>query len=242
MKSSTNGNRPAARAALTFGVAALAAGWALIGPRAQAAAATKAAASSPAAPSQKSVDTSNPYRLIQSAASAMLRQLDAHRAEYQHDPKKVDALVDRILLPHFDVQYAARLVLGRHWNTATPQQRSQFTTAFYHSLLSTYGSELVNFRGNQMKVLPWRGDADARYATVRTRVRSSSGSLISVDYRLRRTDHQWKAWDVVIEGISYVASFRNDFNEQIEQQGIGAVIQRLEHGKVPASIRATHGG
>ena len=70
------------------------------------------------------VDTSGPGQLIDSAAQSMLKELDAHRAEYRKDPAKVEQLVDEVLLPHFDSQYAARLVLGTHWRTATPAQTS----------------------------------------------------------------------------------------------------------------------
>ena len=174
------------------------------------------------------VDDSGPSVLIDSAASAMLKELDAHRADYKRDPARVDALVDRILLPYFDTDYAARLVLARHWTTANAEQRRRFVAAFYHSLLSNYGTALIDFTGDRLKVLPFAGDAAATTATVHTQVRKSDGSSVKVDYSLHRTAAGWRAWDVVIEGISYVKSFRDDFNTQIEQQGVDALITRLE--------------
>ena len=92
---------------------------------------------------------SDPGQLIDTAAQAMLRELDAHRAEYRKDPTKVNALVDRILLPHFDTSYSARLVLGRHWNTATAEQRQRFVDSFYHSLLNNYGAALLDFTADR---------------------------------------------------------------------------------------------
>jgi phospholipid transport system substrate-binding protein len=158
----------------------------------------------------------------------MLKELDAHRADYRQSPARVDALVDRILLPYFDTDYAARLVLGRHWTTANAEQRRRFVAAFYHSLLSNYGSALVDFTGDRLKVLPFTGDASATSATIRTQVRKSDGTSVGVNYSLHRIAAGWRAWDVVIEGISYVKSFRDDFNAQIEQQGVDALITRLE--------------
>ena len=188
------------------------------------------------------VDASNPSSLIQSTASAMLKDLDAHRAEYKKDPAKVHELVDRILLPHFDTEYSARLVLGRHWNDATPDQRQRFINAFYKSLLNNYGDALVDFTSDRLKVFPYTGDPNAQYATVRTMVRKDDGTQVSVNYGLHKTDQGWKAWDVVIEGISYVKSFRDDFGSEIDQKGLDEVIKRLEAGDKPAAIKGTASG
>lgn len=173
------------------------------------------------------VDT-DPGRLIDTVAQAILRELDAHRAEYRQDPAKMNALVDRVLLPHFDTDYSGRLVLGRHWNNSSPEQRQRFVAAFYHSLLNNYGTALLDFTGERLKVLPYKGDAAATNATVRTQVRKNDGTLVAVNYSLHRTAKGWMAWDVIIEGISYVKSFRDDFSAEIEARGVDALIGRLE--------------
>lgn len=176
----------------------------------------------------RKVDASGPSQLIESAANIMLQEIAARRAEFRRDPSKLYALVDEVLLPYFDVDHAARLVLGRHWSSATPEQRRRFIDAFYKSLLNNYGDALIEFTGDRIKVLPYKGDAAAKTATVRTTVRRSSGEVVPVNYSLRLTDQGWKAWDVVIEGVSYVRSFREDFGAEIDQKGLDAVIQRLE--------------
>jgi phospholipid transport system substrate-binding protein len=144
-------------------------------------------------------------------------------------------------LPHFDTEYSARLVLARHWNTASADQRTRFVNAFYKSLLSNYGDALVDFTSDRLKVFPYTGDANAQYATVRTEVRRDDGSQVAVNYSLRRTDQGWKAWDVIIEGISYVKSFRDDFGSEIDDKGLDEVIARLEAGDKPAAIKGTSG-
>jgi phospholipid transport system substrate-binding protein len=174
------------------------------------------------------VDNSDPGRLIATAAAAMLRDLDARRAEYRKEPAKVEQLVDRVLLPYFDTDYAARLVLGRHWNSASAEQRKRFVDGFYQSLLRSYGGALADFTGDRLKVFPYKGEPAAANATVRTQVRKSDGTMVAVNYSLRRTPQGWKAWDVVIEGISYVKSFRDDFGAEVEQRGLDALIKRLE--------------
>ena len=181
----------------------------------------------PAAPAA-APSSLGPQELVENSAKRMLVELDANRPMYAKDPAKLDALVGNVLLPNFDTEYAARLVLGQTWRTATPEQRKRFVDAFYHSLLHNYGAALVNFTADRFVILPYKGDPGDVTATVRTEVKRSSGEKVPVNFSLRKTDGVWKAWDVVIEGISYVKSFRTDFGSEIQQKGLDEVIDRLE--------------
>lgn len=188
-------------------------------------------APAPAAPSA----ALGPEQLVEASAKRMLTELDANRPMYAKDPAKLDALVGNVLLPYFDTEYAARLVLGQTWRTATADQRKRFVDAFYHSLLRNYGAALVDFTADRFVVLPYKGDPGDTMATVRTEVKRASGEKVAVNFSLRKTDSGWKAWDVVIEGISYVKSFRTDFAAEIQQKGLDEVINRLEKdGRVRA--------
>jgi phospholipid transport system substrate-binding protein len=181
-----------------------------------------------------------PQELIESAATRLLQALDADREAARKDPKRVQKMVDEILLPSFDTDYSARLVLGRHWRGATPEQRKQFVDAFYHSLLRNYGSALAEFTADRLVMLPFRGDLATGQATVRTEVKRSDGTRVPVNYTLRATPSGWKAWDVTIEGISYVRNFRNDVGTEVDQQGLASVIARLEaeaRGEAPPRQR-----
>lgn len=180
------------------------------------------------APAAEEVPGPPPQAVIETAARSMLEALDADRAGIRKEPKRVQALVDRILLPHFDTDYSARLVLGRHWRNASPEQQKRFVGAFYQSLLRNYGSALAEFTADRMTVLPFRGDLTTGQATVRTEVKRSDGTRVPVNYSLRATPAGWKAWDVTIEGISYVRNLRNDVGAEVDQRGIDAVIARLE--------------
>jgi phospholipid transport system substrate-binding protein len=172
--------------------------------------------------------TMTPQQLIENSAKKMLTELDANRAMYKADPAKLDALVGNVLLPNFDSEYSARLVLGQSWHTATPEQRKRFVDAFYRSLLRNYGAALIDFTADRFVVLPYKGDPSDTSATVRTEVKRSSGDKVPVNFSLHKTPEGWKAWDVVIEGISYVKSFRTDFASEIQQKGLDDVITRLE--------------
>jgi phospholipid transport system substrate-binding protein len=211
-------------AALAMSVA-LAAG--VGGARAQGQAPSQAAGAPTAAP-----NTLGPQALVEDSAKRMLGELDANRAMYAKDPEKLDALVANVLLPNFDVDYAARLVLGQPWRTATPDQRDRFVKAFYHSLLQNYGNALLNFTAGNFAVLPYRGDPNDTQATVRTEIKKSDGSKVPVNFTLHKTDQGWKAWDVVIDGISYVKSFKTDFASEVQQKGLDELIARLEKGDI----------
>jgi phospholipid transport system substrate-binding protein len=191
------------------------------------------AAEAPAPAPVANANTLSPGELVENSAKRMLKELDANRAMYRGDPKKLDALVGNVLLPNFDTDYAARLVLGQTWRTATPEQRQRFVDAFYHSLLRNYGAALIDFTADRFVILPYKGDPGDTTATVRTEVKRESGAKVPVNFSLRKTPEGWKAWDVVIDGISYVKSFRTDFAAEIQQKGLDDVIARLEReGKV----------
>jgi phospholipid transport system substrate-binding protein len=104
-------------------------------------------------------------------------------------------------------------------------------------LLRNYGAALADFTADRLAVLPFRGDLASGQATVRTEVKRSDGTRVPVNYTLRATPAGWKAWDVTIEGISYVRNFRNDVGAEVDQRGLDAVIERLERenqGRPPA--------
>ena len=175
-----------------------------------------------------SVDTSGPSQLIESSANILLSGIDSRRAEFRKDPTGLYKLVGETLLPHFDTPYAAQLVLGQHWRNATPEQRKRFVDAFYQSLLYTYGDAMVDFTADRLKVLPTKVAPTDERATVRTEIKRSNGTKVGVNYSLRKVGGEWKAWDVVIDGISYVKSYREDYGSEVQQKGLDAVISRLE--------------
>lgn len=190
-----------------------------------------AAPSSPAVtavPAGAADAVQTPQALMNEVTDRLLRELQAQRPALKKDPSKVFALVDSLLLPHFDVEYAGRLVLGPAYRTATPEQRSRFTQGLYRSLLKTYGGAVIDFSADRMKLLPFRPDATPDTATIRSEIRRDDGTRIPVNYVLRRTPEGWKVWNVEIEGISYIRNYRKDIGTEIQQKGLDAVIVRLE--------------
>jgi phospholipid transport system substrate-binding protein len=180
----------------------------------------------------------NPSELVRDVSREFLDDLSAHRAEYKKDPGQLRAAVDRDVLPFFDMQRAARLVLGVHWRDAGADQRRRFVDAFEGSMLANYGNAVVDFRSDRLKIFPDHVQPGARYSAVRTEATENDGSTVSVIYAMRRNAAGcWLAWDVIIDGISYVKSFHDDLGEEVEQQGLDATIarmQRVAHGKQAA--------
>ncbi len=191
------------------------------------------------APSAVTQNLTNPSEVVKASAEGMLHDLDANRDAYRKDPQKVSALVDKYLLPNFDIESSAKAVLGLHWRTATADQRKRFVDAFYHSLLVNYGAALAEFTSDKLKIYPTSVEPGTERATVRTEVKTGNGDRVAVNYAMLKTPAGWKAWDVNIEGISYVKSYHDDFDAQINQQGMDAVIARLEKGEKPSEINKT---
>jgi phospholipid transport system substrate-binding protein len=131
-------------------------------------------------------------------------------------------------MPHLDIDHAARLVLGKYWRSATPEQRQRFVTAFQGLLSQSYGEALKGFTADRLTILPFHGNQNADQATVRTQVRRDNGSPLPIDYLLHKTPEGWKAWDITVDGISYVQAYRTDFASEIARTGLDATIQRIE--------------
>jgi phospholipid transport system substrate-binding protein len=193
-----------------------------------AAVANAAVTAAPPAPAGAAATAPDPQQQMTDLANRLVKELDGQRPALKKDPARVYVLVDSLLTPNFDLEYAGRLVLGTHYRSATPEQRSRFVKGLYRSLLKTYGAAVLDFTPDRMKFLPFRPDASPDSATVRSEIRRDDGTRVPVNYIMRRTANGWKVWDVVIEGISYVRNFRKDIGLEIQQRGLDAVIARLE--------------
>ena len=171
---------------------------------------------------------STPVEVVQSASDEMLAALDGKRDYYRENPDEVYPVIDRILLPRFDRTFAAQQVLKKHWRNATPEQRERFIEAFYRVLMKNYAARVVDFQKDQLHILPTRAEASGPIEKVQTEVTLDDGTTARVDYVLREKDGVWRVFDVYVEGVSYVVSYREEFNTEISQKGLEATIERLE--------------
>ncbi len=170
----------------------------------------------------------SPNDVVQGAADELTREIGGRKQELAANREELHEVIDRILLPRFDRRYAAQLVLGRHWRTASAEQRDRFIDAFYRSLLRRYADGVLEFNQEQVEILPFRGDDDKARTTVKTIVRLDDGTRVPVDYALVNRDGNWLMFDVTLEGISYVRNFPTELNAEIQSTSLDAVIARLE--------------
>lgn len=172
--------------------------------------------------------TASPDEVIREAVNLLDEGLDSRRDELAADHQALYAFIDGILLPRFEREFSARAVLGKHWKDATEEQRSRFIDAFYTTLLQRYAEYVLEFDTDRVEVLPFRGDADGRYSTVRTNVRQDDGTKVPVHYDLVKAKDTWRMWNVKVEGVSYVKNYRTELDAEIKSSSLEAVIQRLE--------------
>ena len=171
-----------------------------------------------------------PYEVVQVTANELANRIDGRQAHLEENPEELYGLIDEVLLPRFDTRYAGYLVLGKkHWRSASDEQRAQFIDAFYQFLLRSYAKAVLEFDQDKIKVISPKDTPDTKRAIVKTEMRLNDGSQVPVNYSLRNTDAGWKAYDVRIEGVSYVQNYRNQFDAEISAKGIDAVIERLEN-------------
>jgi phospholipid transport system substrate-binding protein len=181
------------------------------------------------APAAAGAQQQSPQAVVQTIADQLGQAIEGHRSELQKDREKLIAVIDDVFLPHFDIDYASILVLGQHAREATPEQRERFAKAFYNSLTHRYAEGLLNYTRGKVKVLPFTGDLDNKRSVVRTQVVLDDGKTVSVDYAFRKSKTgDWKAYDVIIEGISYVTNYRNQVDAEIKKDGIDKLITSLE--------------
>ena len=169
-----------------------------------------------------------PNEVIEQAVDLLTEGLDTRRDELSTDESALRDFIDGILLPRFDRDFAAAAVLGKHWRSASDEQKQRFIDAFYESLVQRYADGVVEFDMERVEILPYKGDAKKRTTVVRTQVRLDDGSKIPVDYTLVNREERWRMFDVKIEGVSYVINFRKELESEIRATSLEAVIQRLE--------------
>jgi len=169
-----------------------------------------------------------PSEVIEGAVDLLNEGLSDRKDELANDEAALRAFIDGILLPRFDREFAAGAVLGKHWRTASDEQRDRFVSAFYSALLQRYADGILEFDMGRVEILPYKGDDSKRTTVVKTNVRLDDGSKIPVHYTLVNREDQWRMFDVKIEGISYVVNYRKELDSEIRSSSLDAVINRLE--------------
>lgn len=175
-----------------------------------------------------SATAETPNEVIESAIDELSTALDGRRDALADDPEELYEIINAILLPRFDRDYAARLVLATHWKTADAVQRERFVDAFYNNMLRRYADGVLEFQEDRIQVLRFRGDLSRPRVQAKTIVRLNDGTKVPVDYGFVNRNDTWKMFDVTVEGVSFVRNFRAELDAEIRETSLDAVIERLE--------------
>ena len=143
------------------------------------------------------------------------------------DPARVREVIETKLLPNFDFMRMTQLAMGRNWARATPEQQAQLVNEFRTLLVRTYSNALTQYRDETLEVKPLRADPNASEVTVRSEVIRPGKPPVQIDYGMAKTPQGWKAYDVIVGGVSLVTNYRDEFNEQIKAGGIDGLLKTL---------------
>ena len=144
------------------------------------------------------------------------------------DQAHIRELIEAKIAPHFDMERMTALAVGRGWRQATPEQKKRLADEFKTLLIRTYSNALDQYRDQSIDYKPLRADPGASEVTVRTEVVRPGQQPVGIDYSMEKTPSGWKAYDVIVGGVSLVTNYRDEFNEQIKSGGIDGLIATLK--------------
>jgi phospholipid transport system substrate-binding protein len=173
---------------------------------------------------------SDPQALVMKTTEQVLSEIQAKKQELSNNPAKIYPLVDEILLPRFDFIQISRLVLGNHWKTATDPEKKSFIKEFRELLVRTYATALLSYSGQEIEYPPVKSDPGAKRVKVKTKVKNAGSSAVPIDYSLylSKSKEDWKVYDVTIDGVSLVSTYRTNFNTHILRNKLAGLISDLK--------------
>lgn len=182
---------------------------------------------------QAAGDFDNPQRLVIVATDQLVTSLQHHSEAVATDTQLAYQIADDAVIRHVDFSKVSRLVLGKHWRRASSIQRHRFSDEFRKYLTRVYVSAMVSYsedivsHADAIDYLPVRYTEDGAAAVVRSRLSLRTGQDVAVDYRLDKKKDAWKIFDVIIEGVSLVTTYRSSIAAEIAQNGLDNVIKAL---------------
>lgn len=167
-------------------------------------------------------------QLVEETTEAVLARLKTERDALRADKSRLYALIEDLVLPHFDFEAMSRMVLARHWRSASADQRQKFVGYFRDLLVRTYGTALLEYTGQAVRYQPVHAGDDARRVKVPTEVVASDGAPpIPIVYSLYDKKGRWQVYDISVDGVSLLLNYRNSYASQIRQAGLDGLIERM---------------
>jgi len=169
----------------------------------------------------------SPDALVKRVSEDVLVSIRADKELQAGNQAKVKELIESKLAPHFDFTRMTALAMGRNWRGATPEQQKQLTDQFRTLLVRTYSGALSNYRDNTIDYKPLKMNPGDNEITVRTEVRRPGQTPVPIDYSMEKTPDGWKAYDVIVAGVSLVTTYRDEFGDIIKSSGIDGLVKAL---------------
>ena len=169
-----------------------------------------------------------PDALIKRVSSDVLATLKADKDLQAGNRKKLYDLIDTKIAGNFDFMRMTALAMGRSWRTATPEQQKVLAEEFKQLLIRTYSGALSNYQNHVMDFKPLKMQPSDTDITVRTTVTAPGGQPIAIDYSMEKTGSTWKAYDVIVGGVSLVTNYREEFNNAVRDSGVDGLIKQLQ--------------
>ncbi len=194
--------------------------------------------SQPALTEPTAGDIESPVALLERTTAQVIKILrDDHELLLQ-EPERVYKIIDNYILPNLDDITMAKLAMGKNWRKATKQQKLAFIKEFRRLLIRTYSKSLVEFKDQEIKYFPVIVAADSNKTTVKAEVIQPGGPSIPMAYRMRIKNNAWKVYDIKIDGISLVTSYRGTFTQEIRKSGIDGLLTYLrdKNSKLSAKV------
>ncbi|NDP42805.1 MAG: ABC transporter substrate-binding protein [Aromatoleum sp.] len=168
-----------------------------------------------------------PDALVKRASQEVLQIIKSDPLVQAGNEARIREVVESRLLPNFDFQRMTALAMGRNWRAASPDQQKRLVDEFRTLLVRTYSGALNQYRNETIDYKPLRMGAADTEVTVRTAVMKAGGSPVQIDYSMEKLPEGWKAYDVIVGGVSLVTNYRDEFNEQIKTGGVDGLIKTL---------------
>jgi phospholipid transport system substrate-binding protein len=168
-----------------------------------------------------------PEELVKRVTTDVLDAIKSDKQLQAGDRKKALGLAEQKILPYVDFREAAKLATGRAWQGATPEQQTRIADEFRSMLIRIYSNAIDVYRGQTMQVMPLRIPPGATDVTVRNQYLKSGRPPVSVDYSMKKMPEGWKIYDITVEGISLVLTYRSEFENITRTSGIDGLIKRL---------------
>jgi phospholipid transport system substrate-binding protein len=167
-----------------------------------------------------------PQQAVEMASTKLQQKMQDK--SFIKDFAKVNKFVNEAILPHTDFDKISALVLGKLWKSATPDERERFKQEFQTLLVRTYSRAFVEFKDWSIRYLPIEMESGATKAIVKTEVLQPGLQPVAVNYRMSLSNGEWKAYDIMIEGVSLVTNYRTTFSTEAQTKGsLNAVIDSL---------------